>query len=198
MADTQPGDLHALSVKLGVSAAALMDYRWSWAAEWRSWATPMVDGEGEMVGFRLRREDGTKFSVRGGHEGIFVPWVKPQRQAVLVEGPSDAAAAATLGFYAIGRPSCSGGLTAIIRTIRRLGIERVVVIPDDDSASESERGRNPGLAGGALLSKHLPVPHCTLILPAKDLRSCLAAGLDATTLDSMIKQLIWVNPERTK
>lgn len=184
-AHTFSTDIVGLSSELGVSALALSQLECCWAGPHQAFAFPMFDGEGNMVGIRLRSKGGRKWSVCGSHQGIFYADGPPESEPVLVcEGPTDTAAALTLGFYAIGRPSCSGGVRDIAVLVRRLSIRKVVIICDNDK---------PGLAGAEVLSNNLPVPSATLVLPAKDMREFLKQGGTAQCIKSLLKSVIWNN-----
>lgn len=156
-------------------------------APWhRAWGFPMKDGYGNYIGIRIRSEDGQKWAQPGSHAGIFIPTIKPQRRMLVVEGPTDTAAALTMGYYAIGRPSCSGGTTHVVDFVRRNHIPEVVIVCDNDG---------PGIMGARDLQRWLPVPSCLVVLPTKDLREFLRIG-DKFTIDSMIEQLVWTQPRK--
>ena len=115
----------------------------------------------------MRSDDGDKWALRGGRQGIFIPQVEPQGETLIVEGPTDAAAAATLGFHALGRPSCNGGAREIAAYCRRHGIKRVSVLADNDS---------PGIKGARALCGQVGLPARLMVLPAKDLREWVRNG----------------------
>jgi 5S rRNA maturation endonuclease (ribonuclease M5) len=178
-----------LADELGVRASSLMELRVAWAAEHRAFAFPMRNGYGAVVGIRLRNREGKKWAVRGSRSGIFLPYCVPQDAAFICEGPTDTAAALSIGLYAIGRPSCSGGMPDIIIALRRLGIRRVIIIADND---------DPGLTGADMLSRHLEIPCCLFTLPCKDVREAVARGMDAETLLCMVNQHRWHNAKENK
>lgn len=306
--DTTPVMLARLSASLGVSTYSLTCTGCAWADPHRAWAWPMVNGQGKPVGIRLRADDGRKWSVRGGREGIFVPqktlplnvnleqlihaikflplreskkvvwkllshlpckeksgvlapkdsfsnstqedelselrsrlsqsweagkeimrtlWESeqsdaspelrraferylavqglsfetPQRQhrvAYIVEGPTDLAAALTLGLWGIGRPSCRGSVAHTQITINRLGIKRVILITDNDPQKWNEKlqrwEKSPGIEGAKALARELQIPVASMLLPAKDLRHFLAYGGTRCLLDSLERQLVWRQP----
>lgn len=174
---------HRLAERLGVSDWSLCSLDACYAKEHKAWAFPMKDGLDNYMGIRLRAESGKKWAVRGSHQGIFVSYDKPEgRPALICEGPTDTAAGLTLGYWAVGRPSCSGGADHLRVLLKRLGIRRAIIVSDND---------DPGLNGAAMIGKHLGIPSCILVPPAKDLRAYLNAGGDKATLDSMIKGQIW-------
>lgn len=175
-----------LSEKLGVTQKSLACLECCWATPHKAWAFPMRDGRNNYSGIRLRSESGKKWAVPGSHQGIFLPQNPPQSQVVICEGPTDAAAAISLGFFAVGRPSCSGGMQDIITFIREHGIRRAVVVSDNDS---------PGWKGAQMLMQHLPIPCCEALLPAKDMREFVRAGGTASLFDSIIKTRVWKQPQ---
>lgn len=180
---TKPEWLWQLAEGLGVKASALMELRVAWAAEHRAWAWPMRNGLGAFVGIRLRNNEGRKWAVTGSKSGIFLPFCIPQKAAWICEGPTDTAAALSLGLFAIGRPSCSGGTNEILAVIKRLEVRECVIIADNDA---------PGLVGAELLSKQLPIPNCIITMPGKDLRQSVNDGLTAEVLENMVKQTRWI------
>ncbi len=171
-----------LSELLGVSLDSLMLLRCVWAPPHGAWAFPMRDGYGELTGIRLRSMEGKKWAVRGSHQGIFLPWSDSGHTAWVMEGPTDTAAALTLGLYAVGRPSCSGGMHDIQVAFKRLGVNRAVIVADND---------DPGMRGAAMLAEQLTVPTATLLLPVKDMREFLNCGGTKSLLDSMLNNVVW-------
>jgi phage/plasmid primase-like uncharacterized protein len=150
-------------------------------------AFPMYDGTGEICGIRTRNRDGTKRSVTGSRAGVFLPaYHDPEAKPVICEGPTDAAAALALGFYPIGRPSCSGCERHVVDTCRRLGIKKVTLCADDDG---------PGIAGARRLGDVLQAAKIAvrLVTPCghKDLRDWLKAGATRDMVDAQWSQAKW-------
>ncbi len=174
---------HAAS--LGVSTGSLTATGCAWARPHGAWAWPMVSGQGNCIGIRLRAENGRKWSVTGGREGIFVPR-GASRTAYVVEGPTDLAACLTLGLWGIGRPSCRGSVAHTQVTINRLHIQRAILVSDNDG---------PGIEGAKSLARELQIPVAAMLLPAKDLRQFLSYGGTRILLDSLERQLVWKQPE---
>ena len=168
--------------RLGVADFSLEALGACWAHEHRAWAFPMQDGQGNIVGVRLRAMDGRKWAVRGSRQGIFVPAVVPQHVALITEGPTDTAAAITLGFFALGRPSCNTGGLQIMAAARRLGVRRVVMVADND---------DPGLQGAARVAGEIGLPHTTFLSPAKDLRAFLLSGGTREMVEAEIGNRVW-------
>lgn len=71
--NTRPQQIARLAINLGVSTDSLTATGCAWAAPHGAWAWPMFNSAGHIVGIRLRAEDGRKWSVRGGREGLFIP-----------------------------------------------------------------------------------------------------------------------------
>lgn len=183
---TKPEWIRNLASKLSVSAPALKLLGCVWAGPHKAWAFPMRDGYNEIVGIRLRAESGAKWAVKGSHEGLFIPQCNPtSKTGYICEGPTDTAAALTLGMFAIGRPSCEGGNSHIPKIIKRFGLKEVVVISDNDK---------PGLTGAGRLANQLSVPCCTIVPPAKDLREFVKIGGTMGIITELVSGMLWDNP----
>lgn len=169
---------------LKVSGQSLVSLGCLWFAEKRAWAFPMRSGHGGVVGIRLRSTDGSrKWAVPGSHQGVFLPYRNPDHSlCVVCEGPTDTAAALTLGFYSIGRPSCSGGVPELKQLVHDNRIKRVAIVADNDT---------PGLEGAKTLANQLSVPSCLLILPCKDVRQFLTLGGNKQTMECLINSCVW-------
>lgn len=175
-----------LAFDLGVDVEALESLSPKWMKERDAWAFPMRNYEGEMVGIRLRNENGRKWAIKHSHDGIFTPWpVQVSRRLYVCEGPSDTAAALSLGLFAIGRPSCRGAALTVVGFVQKWRISEVVIVSDADSA---------GLDGAKALQELLPVPSCCVMPPAKDLRECVRLGTGANVLESIVRGSIWKRP----
>lgn len=183
----------SLAEELGVSQSALDRLGACRAPYPQTWAFPMRNGQNAIVGLRLRNSSGKKWAERGSHQGLFLPQGDPEPTAYLVEGPTDTAAALTLGVFAIGRPSCNGGIFDLVQIIKLLNIRRAVIVADKDEDRERPDGScyNPGVDGAKGLPDHLGIPNCTLLLPAKDMRSFVQEGGDRATLDYCLRQAVW-------
>lgn len=172
--------LARLAASLGVSVDSLRRLGIGWDGE--SWAFPMRDATGRVVGIRRRFDNGRKLSVKGGHEGLFVPTGLSSSDVLLIcEGPTDAAALLDLGFSVIGRPSCSGGRRHVVRIATG---RRAVIVADADG---------PGQLGANLLAFFLR-PHCPsvrVITPPdaiKDARAWKRAGATREDIERTIRE----------
>jgi len=122
--------------KMGLSAGSLKRLGIGWSAEHSAFTFPMRAAEGSVVGIRLRLRNGRKLSVRGGHEGLFVPvGLQTRGDLYLPEGPTDTAALLGLGIEAVGRPSCNGGIKHVVRLLARSDYFGVTVVADRDEKS---------------------------------------------------------------
>lgn len=184
--DTVASHLESFSESLGVSSAAIRSIGCQRAKRYSSWAFPMFDAAGEIIGIRLRRDDGTKFAVTGSRQGLFMSDKSPSKTAYIVEGASDLSALISMGLWGIGRPSCLGCISTITATLSRLNVRRVVIIADND---------DPGINGSAALVKELDIPSVVFIPPAKDLRQAFSFGLTVPVLESLVNSQVWVNPK---
>jgi len=173
--------IEAHAVELGVSASALMSLGCAWAGQHRAWAFPMWSGE-EVCGIRLRAPSGRKWAVLGSRSGVFtVP--EPEGDTLIVcEGPTDTAAALTLGFSAIGRPSCRGQEEMIRSYIRSHRFRTVVIIADRDG---------PGQDGAIKLAEEIKMP-CRIVKPlGKDIRAWVSSGATAAHVQCVIENAAW-------
>ena len=134
--NVNPIRLDAFARRLGLSIGSLRRLGIGWTG--RAWSFPMRDAAGKIVGIRLRNDQGEKWAVRGGHEGLFFPDNLPTDDPLLIcEGPTDTAAALDLGFSAIGRPCCTGGVRQIIQFCRQRHQQVVVVVADADEPGQN-------------------------------------------------------------
>lgn len=140
------GARERLAASLGVTAASLAMLAVGWMDRPEAWTFPMRDADMKVIGIRLRLTDGRKLSVRGGHEGCFIPreTIGDMTETIIVcEGPTDTAAVLDTGLPVIGRPSCRGG-TEIVKAV--LKNREAVIFADDDG---------PGLDGANALAEQL-------------------------------------------
>ena len=179
----QPEALQQLADKLGLTVTSLARLGTGWSVEHRAWAFPMRDASGLVKGIRLRLPDGRKLSVRGGHEGLFIPADLPSGESLLIcEGPTDTAALLDLGFPAVGRPSCLGGVRLLVDLVHRHKPPEVVIVADGDSP-----GRRGAEALAAVLVAH--VPRVRVIEPPagiKDARGWKQHGATSADVQAVI------------
>ncbi len=179
----RPEDLGALAECLGLSAESLGRLRVGWSKRNSAWSFPMCDPAGNVLGIRLRLPDGRKLSVRGGHEGLFVPAdLDIENRLLICEGPSDTAALLDLGFPAVGRPSCTGGAKLLVDMVEQRKPREVVIVADDDL---------PGRRGAQSLATVLvayaaAVRIITPPVGIKDARAWKLAGATAVDVQAAI------------
>ena len=152
------------------------------APEHSAFACPMRNHKGDIIGFRLRNKYGDKWSVKGSKQGLFYSRKVLTGTVFIVEGPTDCAAALTIGVSVIGRPSCLGCEEMIADMLKYFKIRQAVLVPDNDE---------PGLRGADRLQPFLKINHCKIILPTKDMREFYQFGGNKETLESLTRNTIW-------
>lgn len=185
-----PSRLAQFARELGVSVESLRRLGIGYALGRRSWAFPMRSPTGDIVGIRLRGIDGSKRSIRGSRQGLFIPeGLRPGGLLLVCEGPTDTAAALTLGFEAIGRPSCSGGGDMVIELVWKQKPATVVVIADNDK---------PGREGAGRVAERLAYwsSNVRQVIPneAKDLREWVQRGVTRETVLKACEQAEEIQP----
>jgi hypothetical protein len=159
-----------------------------WSTEHFAYTFPMSNDHGEVVGIRLRRPNGIKFSVRGGHEGLFLPAGMPTTGSLLIaEGATDTAALLDLGFTSVGRPSCAGGVGVLVGFVRVRDYRELVIVADRDE---------PGRVGADMLASTLRVHHRSVrvIMPppgVKDTRDWVRSGATVDEFKVAIERAPW-------
>ena len=179
---TSTTELRELSEQLGVTPESLDMLGAAWSFRHHAWAFPMTDIK--VVGIRLRDKSGRKWAVTGSKQGLFIPRLPPpdDHLAMICEGPTDTAAALSLGFYAIGRPSCAGGEDMAKRNLRRLNIWRIIICADNDPA---------GRTGAARFAQETGLQYKIMSPLKKDLRAWLIAGATKELVMCIINQQLW-------
>ena len=184
LAATMPTQLAEFAAALGLSVGALVSANAAWAGQFSAWAFPMCDGHGNILGVRLRANDGRKWAVRGSRQGIFIAAVPPQPTLFVCEGPTDTAAAVELGLFAVGRPNCCCGGAEIKVFARRHQCNRVVMVSDNDK---------PGLDGACKVGAEIGLPFAVYVPPAKDLREFVRLGGTRAMIENTLKGTVWRN-----
>ena len=154
-----------LAGELGVSEKSLRAFDLGWCQYYRSWSWPMRNAWGQIIGIRLRyAATGRKFAYPGSRNGLFAPndyeIYDPEMLhsdpllVIAPEGPTDCAAAYTLGFRAIGRPFCRSDPSMLVEWLQSQRRQDVVVFADNDPWKFRPDGKpfKPGFEGGMLLS----------------------------------------------
>lgn len=189
----KPNSNGVLATDLGVSETSLNLLGCCRSPYPGTWAFPMRLGDNTMVGIRLRHFEGKKWAERGSKQGLFIPQTGHDGTAMICEGPTDTAAAITLGYFGVGRPSCNGGLLDVKLLIKRRGIKRAIIMADIDSDRRRENGDsyNPGIDGAVVLSETIGIKNVICTLPAKDLREFVKSGGSKAVVECIISSLIW-------
>lgn len=181
-AQTNDEAITRLSTLLEVTSDSLRSVGACWAWPYDAWGFPMFDGAEQFAGLRLRSDDGDKWALRGGRQGIFIPSADVPEHVVVCEGPTDTAAALSVGIYAIGRPSCTGGVAEIKQFARRHKVRSITVCADSDG---------PGQAGGDRFCREIGLPARLARLPYKDLREWIARGATREVIECCFKSAKW-------
>lgn len=173
-------EIKSLATSLRVDLLALENLHVCYSNYHHAYAFPMFDPGGQVIGIRLRN-DTRKWAIKGSHSGLFIPFSAINRlpiQTILIcEGPTDTAAALTIGFFAIGRPACLGNEAMIDQVLRDIGAKEAIVCYDNDE---------PGIRGANKLIQHIRCPVCRFVPPTKDLRAYVTAGGTRETLLSAL------------
>ena len=184
LASTDDAQRERFAAALGVSAASLRRLGAGWLPDRRAWAFPMRDARGRVLGVRLRYRNGRKLSIKGSKEGLFLPDdLHAGGRLLIAEGPTDTAALLDLGFSAVGRPSCSGGIKHLVALAQRLKPVEVAIVADGDEPGQ--RGANR--LATALLA-YVPIVRVVVPPPGeKDARDWKRAGATAADVHLAIQ-----------
>lgn len=181
-ATQQNGELEPFAATLGLSQTSLESLGCVYAPEHRAFAFPMRDAQQRTIGIRLRNDHGDKWAVKGSRAGMFLPKLDLQSQLLLiVEGPTDAAAAVELGFDVIGRSACLGQEQMIRDYVRRRSPHRVFIIADNDA---------PGQRGARRLRDDYLRRASIVTLPSKDLREFKNCGGTREILNELLRACV--------
>ncbi len=188
------GELEPYAAQLGVGKQDLIDLHVCWAKEYQAFAFPMYNPNGDIVGIRLRN-DFRKWSVKGGHQGLFIPYAAvkrfPVHTVMIVEGPTDTAAGLALGFFTIGRANNLVGNEMVIQVLNELHPRDAIVCYDNDEHIDSMGKRiRPGPMGAERLIRLLKCRVTRFVPPTKDLRSFLTSGGDSDLINSLVGNTI--------
>jgi len=161
---TPAGFLARLAARLGVPERILADLDVRCDARGNA-VFPMRAAGGTVTGGRVRDlATGRKWSVRGSRDGLFFPdgfQETTHDELVVLEGPSDTAAALAAGLPAVGRSSCLTGGAQLETLVRLCRVRRVTIVADLDAPKRLPNGRwwRPGIDGAKALRARLSV--CT-------------------------------------
>lgn len=166
--DVTKDKVRGLAERLGVTEQSLDRLSVGLAGSGK-WTFPMRDAAGQIIGVRIRGEDGRKWAIPGSRNGLFIPHgLDGEGELIVCEGPTDTAAMLSLGFEAIGRPSCNSCVEMCAELCSK---RQVVIVADDDG---------PGLNGAEKLADALwdRCPSVRVVQPPyiKDAREWVQGG----------------------
>ena len=156
--------LSNLATALGLTVDSLARLNIGWSTWHRAYSFPMRTADGAIVGIRLRKPDGFKYCVKGSRSALFIPEGLIEAETLCIaEGPTDCAALLDMGLVAVGRPSCSGGVSQVLRLVRRLHCAGVMIVADGDQ---------PGQAGANMLADELSslMVELRIVTPPSDIK----------------------------
>jgi len=218
-AKTERGLLGDLALELGLSVAVLEAAGAAWATPHAAWAFPMCDGNGNILGIRLRANDGRKWAVRGSRQGIFLGnWNKFLLQMESdstcgLTAPDDTAHPTDSVGLATGRNSscrplfvCEGptdtaaalelGLFAVGRPNCCCGGAEIKVFARRHQCNRvvmiSDNDK-PGLDGACKVGAEIGLPFAVYVPPAKDLREFVRLDGTRAMIENTLKGTIWRN-----
>ncbi|MBT6155455.1 MAG: DUF3987 domain-containing protein [Planctomycetaceae bacterium] len=173
-ANRRSRSLGKLAKELGVTVASLKAIGIGWDDDY--WTSPERDAAGHIIGIVKRGADGNKKSMKGGKRGLsYDPKAtEDSGPIILVEGATDTAAARTLGFAAIGRPSNNGGIDHLAELLKDVPSEREIIVlgENDEKPNGTWPGRDGAIRTATKLSKILGRKVHYALTPdnAKDIR----------------------------
>lgn len=158
--------------RLPVSEVARIEPGWD--SEHERITIPMRDENDKVIGFSTRERDGRKLAITGSRNGLFVlAWTaEPEDVLVICEGASDTVAMGSLDIRVVGRQSCCGQVSRIMRWIANhteCCACLVAVFADQDE---------PGIRGATELARRIG-KRASVVLPPpgiKDARAWVNAG----------------------
>jgi hypothetical protein len=171
---------------LGVDAEALAKLQIGWVPETKEepehWLFPERDGAGAIIGLLRRYPNGEKKRMAGSRGGLVFDPTAPISQAevlLIVEGPTDVAAAMTMGLCAVGRPNNLGGWELLGPLIQQRAQTRGTLCVTLGENDQKEDGHWPGKDGAVHIASQLMrfllrgMPWCMPPEGVKDLRDWL-------------------------
>jgi hypothetical protein len=174
----------ALEDSLKIPLGYLMALGLGWCEWLQAYTWPMFDVDMRVCGFTVRHLCGRKASIKGSKHGIYAVERPRSGPVLMCEGPTDTAAMISLGFTAVGRPSCRGGEDILVDWCKGLD---AVVVSDADS---------PGRAGARMLAMRLKGHgrRVRIIEPVgvKDARAWVQAQATRSLVDDVIRNAIAV------
>lgn len=150
---------------------------------------PMRDADEKIIGVRLASfpwspSNGSKWSRRGSHSGLFVPReASADRSRLFVtEGASDTAAATSVGLFAIGRASCDSSTFYVNNFVRKHLPQRITIVADNDPPGRRGANRLGATLSSQLGNRNQIVDVICPPEPSMDLRGWISAGATASEI----------------
>jgi hypothetical protein len=185
-----------LASELAVSADALEQLRLGWNDDEQCYTFPELNATGQVVGISRRYVDGKKKAMPGSKRGLSLArdgW-KTTGPLLIVEGPTDVAAALTLGFDVVGRPSVTVGKDDLLELLADFPADReILIVGEMDPKTD---GSWPGRDGAEKLADSLAsglgrtVAWCLPPGKAKDLRVWLGKNEAETDRNQLRDQFL--------
>jgi hypothetical protein len=178
------GPLGELAGMLGVSRRSLEMIQAGYDGGREAWTFPERDADGNVIGILVRGRAGAKKRLPNSRCGLVYArnWHSATGPVLLVEGPSDTAAALTMGLCVLGRPSNTGGIELLVEVLEPVPDDRpVIVIGERDRKPDgSWPGRAGAISTATQLAKTLDRPIGWSLPPgdAKDTRAWLNAAVN--------------------
>lgn len=174
-----------LAKRLHVDADALRNLAVGFCRRDNAVTFPMGDGDGQIIGLRLRdMQTGAKWSRTGSRAGVFELRTvsrEAYRRVFLAEGPTDTAALASLGLATVGRPAARGGMVPVLRWLQRFAPSEVVVVGDrDDAGRDAAWWWRSKLANEGWISRVIFPPS-----PYADIRHWMQGGATAAAIEAL-------------
>ena len=127
-----PYKLTELCTKFGI-ADNTYGVEIGWDGE--AYTFPMYKNRDCILGIQRRWLDGKKRMVDDSRLGLFLSVdLHPFSPCFITEGVSDMLSVSDLDFYAVGKPSALYGNNLVKEFVEYNEIERVIILPDNDSA----------------------------------------------------------------
>ena len=102
---------------------------------------------------------GHTWGVKGSRQGLFRAIKSvPGDTLLIVEGPTDVAAALDLGYDVIGRPACVGCEDMIVRLVRKRGHVATFIVADADALGQRGAFDSSGAIARPVLAGLLAPP----------------------------------------
>lgn len=187
-----PDRVRNLAVELGLQPSSLIELQVGTFKD--VWTFPMKNARCKIIGIRTRFKDGSKKSMTGSKNGLFISIRKhiATLPLFICEGPTDTAALMDLGLQVIGRPSCSGAMDLVFEYIELGRYREVIILADKDSPKKRPDGSvfYPGHEGAERLAQHLKplISNVKVIKPPKDkdARKWVQSGATAQTIACIV------------